>query len=126
VLYATVSGYWGAGGTALPGTVGGTLERASNSHHPPLRRRERQGAALARIPVGPVVPAPATRAAAQRLGLTPRERSQPVTSRTQSLSDRWTMKRWPVRGKNVAVTSQSAQLSVQYLTSAAAESGGKM
>jgi hypothetical protein len=36
------------------------------------------------------------------------------------------MKRWPVRGKNVAVTSHPPQLSTQYLISAAAESGGKM
>jgi len=32
VLYAAVSAYWGAGGTALLDTVGGTLERDARAH----------------------------------------------------------------------------------------------
>lgn len=32
VLYAAVSAYWGVGGTALLGTVGGTLEREARAH----------------------------------------------------------------------------------------------
>ena len=36
VLYAAVSAYWGAGGTALLDTIGGMLEREGRAHKPGL------------------------------------------------------------------------------------------